>query len=194
MDERICFTRTLTGTAFVAAAGFVAAGFAVVTAVTFFFVVLVAVLATAVFTVDFLTVLVVFLVAFFVVAFFLVVLLLLPPVDLAGIRHLLHATLTRPVFQICDVDSTPPCYGLRRHQTAQALHGRQVVNLRDLAKVKGEDVTPASLLEVSLIAKPNQPVKILGSGEVERSVAVRGCAVSKKAREKIEAAGGRIEA
>ncbi len=70
----------------------------------------------------------------------------------------------------------------------------QVVNLRDLAKVKGEDVTPASLLEVSLIAKPNQPVKILGSGEVERSVAVRGCAVSKKAREKIEAAGGRIEA
>ncbi len=70
----------------------------------------------------------------------------------------------------------------------------QVVNVRDLAKIKGEEVTPVSLLEVSLIAKPNQPVKILGSGEVERSVAVRGCAVSKKAREKIEAAGGRIEA
>ena len=70
----------------------------------------------------------------------------------------------------------------------------QVVNVRDLAKVKGEDVTPVSLLEVSLIAKPNHPVKILGFGEVDRSMAVRGCAVSKKAREKIQAAGGRIEA
>lgn len=70
----------------------------------------------------------------------------------------------------------------------------QVVNVRNLAKVKGDDITPVSLLEVSLIAKPNQPVKILGFGELERAVAVRGCAVSKKAREKIEAAGGRIEA
>jgi len=70
----------------------------------------------------------------------------------------------------------------------------QVVNLRDLDKLKGDDVTPASLLERCLIAKPGQPVKILASGDVERAVAVRGCAVSKKAREKIEAAGGRIEA
>ena len=70
----------------------------------------------------------------------------------------------------------------------------QVVNLRDLGKVKGDDVTPVSLLEVSLIAKPNEPVKILGTGEIERAVAVRGCAASKKAREKIEAAGGRVEA
>ena len=69
-----------------------------------------------------------------------------------------------------------------------------VSQVGDLAKVKGEDVTPVSLLEVSLIAKPDQPVKILGFGEVDRSVAVRGCAVSKKAREKIQAAGGRIEA
>ncbi len=50
----------------------------------------------------------------------------------------------------------------------------QVVNVRNLAKVKGDDITPVSLLEVSLIAKPNQPVKILGFGEVERAVAVRG--------------------
>ena len=70
----------------------------------------------------------------------------------------------------------------------------QVVNLRDLQKLKSDEVTPASLLERCLIAKPGQPVKILGSGDVERAVAVRGCAVSKKAREKIEAAGGRIEA
>ncbi len=70
----------------------------------------------------------------------------------------------------------------------------QVVNVRDLSKLKGDDVTPASLLECSLVAKAGQPVKILGFGEVDRAVAVKGCAVSQKAREKIEAAGGRIEA
>ena len=70
----------------------------------------------------------------------------------------------------------------------------QVVNLRDLKKLKGDEVTPVSLLEGSLIAKPGQPVKILGFGDVERVLTVRGCATSKKAREKIEAAGGRIEA
>ena len=71
--------------------------------VTFFFVVLVADLAVGAFAVAFLTVLVVFLAAFFVVF-----LLLLPPVDLVGIHHLLHATLTRPVLQICHFDSKPP--------------------------------------------------------------------------------------
>jgi large subunit ribosomal protein L15 len=70
----------------------------------------------------------------------------------------------------------------------------QVVNVRDLSKLEGNDVTPASLLESSLIAKADQPVKILGFGEVDRAVAIKGCAMSKKAREKIEAAGGRIEA
>ena len=70
----------------------------------------------------------------------------------------------------------------------------QVVNVRDLSKLKGDDVTPASLLESFLVAKVGQPVKILGFGEVDRAVAVKGCAVSQKAREKIEAAGGRIEA
>jgi len=70
----------------------------------------------------------------------------------------------------------------------------QVVNLRDLSKLEGNEVTPASLLASSLVAKAGQPVKILGVGEVDRAVTVKGCAASKTAREKIEAAGGRIEA
>jgi large subunit ribosomal protein L15 len=69
----------------------------------------------------------------------------------------------------------------------------QVVNLRDLKKLAGDEVTPASLAECSLVARPGQPVKILGVGEVERALTVRGCALSKKAREKVEAAGGRVE-
>ncbi len=70
----------------------------------------------------------------------------------------------------------------------------QVVNLRDLSKVSGDEVTPSTLLRSMLIAKPQKPVKILGFGDVDRAVTVRGCALSKTAQQKIEAAGGRIEA
>lgn len=70
----------------------------------------------------------------------------------------------------------------------------QVVNLRDLSKVAGDEVTPSTLMQSMLIAKPQKPVKILGFGDVDRAVTVRGCALSKTAQQKIEAAGGRIEA
>ncbi len=70
----------------------------------------------------------------------------------------------------------------------------QVVNLRDLQRLEGDEVTPASLTACSLVAHPGHPVKILAFGEVERALTVRGCALSKKAREKVEAAGGRVEA
>ena len=69
----------------------------------------------------------------------------------------------------------------------------QVVNLRDLSKVAGDEVTPSTLMRSMLIAKPQKPVKILGFGDVDRAVTVRGCAFSKTAQQKIEAAGGRIE-
>ena len=68
----------------------------------------------------------------------------------------------------------------------------QVVNVRDLSKVSGDEVTPSTLLRTMLIAKPQKPVKILGFGDVDRAVTVRGCALSKTARRKIEAAGGKI--
>ncbi len=68
----------------------------------------------------------------------------------------------------------------------------QVVNVRDLSKVSGDEVTPSTLLRSMLIAKPQKTVKILGFGDVDRAVTVRGCALSKTARRKIEAAGGKI--
>ncbi len=58
----------------------------------------------------------------------------------------------------------------------------------------GDEVTPATLVLSSLISNPEKRVKLLGFGEVGRAVTVRGCAVSKSARAKIESAGGRIEA
>ena len=70
----------------------------------------------------------------------------------------------------------------------------QPVNLKDLGKVKAPEVSPETLFSAGLIAKANAPVKILGSGEVDRAYVVRGVALSATARAKLEAAGGKIEA
>jgi large subunit ribosomal protein L15 len=67
----------------------------------------------------------------------------------------------------------------------------QVVRLSDLAKVSGE-VTPASLVEAGVI-DAGRPAKLLANGEITTAVTVRGVKVSAGARQKIEAAGGRVE-
>jgi large subunit ribosomal protein L15 len=71
----------------------------------------------------------------------------------------------------------------------------QVLNVRDLAEFKGEEVTPATLFAAGLVGRPDRPVKILGTGEAGRGRAfvVRDCAISTSARQKIEQAGGRVE-
>jgi large subunit ribosomal protein L15 len=69
----------------------------------------------------------------------------------------------------------------------------QVVNLRQLDKLAGTEVSPESLNASGLIAEPDRPIKLLGSGDATRAYAVRGLAVSASARAKIEAAGGAVE-
>ena len=69
----------------------------------------------------------------------------------------------------------------------------QVVNLGQLKKVGGTDVSPETLYSAGLIGKIDLPVKLLGTGDAERAYAVRGVAISASARAKIEAAGGKIE-
>ena len=69
----------------------------------------------------------------------------------------------------------------------------QVVNLRQLDKLAGTEVSPVSLKASGLIAEPDRPIKLLGSGDATRAYAVRGLAVSASARVKIEAAGGAVE-
>jgi len=69
----------------------------------------------------------------------------------------------------------------------------QVVNLTDLKKVSAGDISPETLYSAGLIAKPDSKVKLLGTGEADRSYTVRGVALSASARTKIEAAGGKIE-
>jgi large subunit ribosomal protein L15 len=71
----------------------------------------------------------------------------------------------------------------------------QVVRLDDLARLpEGTEATPQSLAEAGVIRARKGPVKVLANGELDRAVTVRGVKVSAGAREKIVAAGGRVEA
>ena len=68
----------------------------------------------------------------------------------------------------------------------------QVVNVRDLEGLEGiSEITFDVLFEQGLVNKKSIPVKILGEGEIKRSVNVAANAFSKSAIEKIEAVGGR---
>jgi large subunit ribosomal protein L15 len=68
----------------------------------------------------------------------------------------------------------------------------QPVNLRDLEARfdKGAEVTPDTLKEHGLATRKEIPVKILGQGDLSKSLTVHAHGFSKTAREKIEAAGG----
>ena len=55
------------------------------------------------------------------------------------------------------------------------------------------EVTPQALLEIGLIKSVKKPVKILGDGEIDRSLVVKASKFSATAKAKIEAAGGRAE-
>ena len=70
----------------------------------------------------------------------------------------------------------------------------QVVSLEDLSRVpEGTEITPDSLAEAGVIRTRKGPAKLLANGELSHAVTVRGVKVSAGAREKIVAAGGRIE-
>jgi large subunit ribosomal protein L15 len=70
----------------------------------------------------------------------------------------------------------------------------QPVNLRDLARLSATEVNPDTLLAAGLISKRDLPVKLLGTGAIERAYAVQGVKLSASARAKIEQAGGKIAA
>ena len=67
------------------------------------------------------------------------------------------------------------------------------VNLGQLGDISGDTIGPEELRAAGLVRKKAELVKILGEGEIGRSVTVRAHAFSKSAREKIEAAGGNVE-
>lgn len=74
----------------------------------------------------------------------------------------------------------------------------EVISLSVIEKAfgDGEKISPKILVEKGLISikKGKFPkVKILSGGEISKKVVVSGCALSTKAKEKIEKAGGTIQ-
>jgi len=68
------------------------------------------------------------------------------------------------------------------------------VNLEKLNRFEnGVEVTPDILIKSKVIKKVGDGIKILGNGNLEKSLTIRAHAFSKSAVEKIEAAGGKAE-
>ena len=68
----------------------------------------------------------------------------------------------------------------------------QVINVSQIAKLfpEGGDIGIVDLVRAGAVRK-NQPVKVLGQGDITIKVSVQANAFSDSAREKIEAAGGK---
>lgn len=69
-----------------------------------------------------------------------------------------------------------------------------IVNVSSLEKLEGTTFDAESLLKLGVIRKLKQHgLKVLGSGELKRSITVKADVFSKSALEKIQAAGGTAE-
>jgi len=68
----------------------------------------------------------------------------------------------------------------------------QLVNVGQLEKLEGDDVTRETLVAAGLIRNNHEGIKLLGEGEVSKSFTVTVDKLSKSAKSKIEAAGGKV--
>lgn len=82
-----------------------------------------------------------------------------------------------------------------KHRGFTSIHPRPAivnVGMLEASFAAGAAVTPKALAAADLVRGVRFGVKILGEGELKKALTVKGCAVSKSAKEKIEKAGGRI--
>jgi large subunit ribosomal protein L15 len=68
-----------------------------------------------------------------------------------------------------------------------------IVNLDRLDKLAGDQFNPDILRQQGVVKNVRAGLKILGNGEISRAITVAAHRFTKSAREKIEAAGGKIE-
>src|ERR671913_936747 len=69
-----------------------------------------------------------------------------------------------------------------------------IVNLDQLETFSSDsEVNPETLLERGLVHGKNRRIKILGDGALSKSLTIKAHSFSAKAKEKIEAAGGKAE-
>ena len=90
-------------------------------------------------------------------------------------------------------------HGINRARTVNdGMMKPEVVNVATLEAQyeKGETVNPTTLLEKRIVRRQKgrvPAVKILGKGDIAKSLEVEGCVCSTSAKEKIEKAGGKVE-
>jgi large subunit ribosomal protein L15 len=65
-----------------------------------------------------------------------------------------------------------------------------IVNLNRLEKLEGDDFTLDRLMELGVVKKAGDGLKVLGTGQLTRKIRVEAHLFSKSAQEKILAAGG----
>lgn len=83
---------------------------------------------------------------------------------------------------------------LRGYKNKPLSSKAQIVGVSSLEKIQGTEVTKEALKSAGLIKDSVGPVKILNGGEVKRAFTVaKNIKLSKSARAKIEAAGGKVQ-
>ncbi len=87
------------------------------------------------------------------------------------------------------METTHKLRGFKSHKAKPA-----TINLKDLSKKfkDGDKVDPKVLLKNGLVDIIKDGVKVLSNGEIKIKLEVSGCAMSKKAKEAIEKAGGKV--
>lgn len=68
-----------------------------------------------------------------------------------------------------------------------------LVNVSDLEKMEATEIGKDELIEAGLVRKNSKLIKILGNGELKKSVTVTADKFSASAKSKIEAAGGSVK-
>jgi large subunit ribosomal protein L15 len=78
------------------------------------------------------------------------------------------------------------------------INSRNLVGINlDLLAAFFEDgavITEDAILEAGLVKNPRDGIKILGNGDLNKKFTISGLAISEGAKNKIEAAGGKVEA
>jgi large subunit ribosomal protein L15 len=68
-----------------------------------------------------------------------------------------------------------------------------IINLGTLEALEGDTFNPDRLMELGVVRKMGEGLKVLGSGELTRAIHVSAHLFSKSAMEKIQSAGGTAE-
>ena len=69
-----------------------------------------------------------------------------------------------------------------------------VINIRDLKRFdKGSLVDEAALVQAGLVSGKRDGIKLLAHGEIDYALDIKISKISQRAREKVEAAGGKVE-